>query len=188
MFQILFSTLSITVSFGLVFALFVIPKEFGLAYTFTTLTIIVVLVTIGSKVFADFNEEWVRRFLDIDKKRDITYGRIMSCIGEILVATSILAIGVGYSYQVENEVFRIALALCITLLVIVIISFSVTSLLLQCFDAGKDLHKLSAQMLVGVMLILFSQAAVDFGVFSGKGVAEYYICHNVDVEKCNQQQ
>jgi len=158
---------------SIVFSLYVLPDEYSIGYIYIALLVVIGVVYLVIKAIPFYwLENRVKSFLDLDNVQKLTYGRLMMCLGELFIASSILAIAIGFASTLDMPFLRIV-AFFTVFLVVIMVSFSVVSLLLQCFPHGSEKY-FRYQVMVGLMLLLVSQAIITFGVYSGKGISEFY--------------
>jgi len=178
--MMLILTISLLGSF--VFSLYVLPDEFNSGYVY-----IVLWGVIGSSFLlikfipTNWLDRKVKTFLDLDNVQKFTYGRFMACLGELFIAASIIAIAIGFSSTMNMPGLRMV-ALFTVLLVVLMVTFSIVSLLLQCFPHGSRKY-LIYQMAAGLFLLIVSQAIINFGIYSGKGVSDFYASKDQVQEK-----
>lgn len=155
------------------------PKEFGLDLAFI---ITILLFVFSAAVMWVFDQgdgsSLMTDFFDLRYKESLTYNRLMSALGEISIAATILAIAIGYAQFLRDNDSIGWLSLfsaLVTAIVCLMIALSMTSLVSQCFDLKKGVAKERACLIVVSLLVFgFSNVAVSFGIASGLGVAEYY--------------
>jgi len=165
--------LTISLLGSIVFSLYVLPDEFNAGFVYIVLCVVIGVAFLLIKASpTNWLDRKVKSFLDLDNVQKFTYGRFMACLGELFIAASILAIAMGFASTMNMQGLR-AVALFTVLLVVLMVTFSIVSLLLQCFPHGSRKY-LIYQIAVGLFLLIVSQAIINFGIYSGKGVSEFY--------------
>lgn len=155
------------------------PKEFGLDLATWIAIVLVSFSAIFMWVFDQGDSSSVMtKFFDLRYKKPLSYNRLMSALGEISIAATILAIAIGYAQFLRDNDSIGWLSLfsaLVTIIVCLMIALSMTSLISQCFDLKKGVVKEKVYLIVVSVLVFgFSNIAVSFGIASGLGVAEYY--------------
>lgn len=164
----------------LILATLVTSKNYGYVTTFLSVLFILIYLGFLSYIFQlGTSDSFLSRFLRVNHREPFSYNRFMMAIGEILIASTFLAIAVAISHYFDAEeytVWKVVLAIFSVLIILFAISFSITTTLIHCLSSNPSkFTNFKRQVLVGGTLLIISSLAVNFGVASGKGISSYYI-------------
>ncbi len=165
-------------------ALFAFSEDWSLAFAYFSVFLVFSTLILFMLIFEQSdNNSWLFTFLRVNHSEPLTFSRFNSCLGEIFLAVTIFSIAVGFSRYFDSQGAhkeKMVLAICVVTYVCFSIAFSIFTFLNQCFNHGQRVRiDVFKQVVMALFFITFTQKAIEFGRFSGEGIAEYYIKESI---------